>query len=76
LNQALFQVRNGEVYVTQPFEWMVSAGEGRARKDVVIFGKVVLAASDQLDPNAANADQQWRVHSIEVVRAVPMPAKG
>ena len=71
-----YEVKNGEVHVTQPFEWLLSVTDGRNRRDVLILGQVVLAASARLDPNSADADAQWRVLSVEVLRAVPVVPKG
>jgi hypothetical protein len=69
------EFKDGQVEVTHQFEIMVPLFEARNRLDVLVMGKVVVAASGTLEPNAPNADQEWRLLRCELVRAVPMSPK-
>ena len=35
------------------------------------YGMIWVAASDKIDPASSNADHEWRIISIELIRAVP-----
>jgi hypothetical protein len=63
-------IKNGEVLVTEAFEWSVPLPVAPgSRAEVLLIGQVVLAASEKLDPAAPGSEQQWRVVSVEITRA-------
>jgi hypothetical protein len=69
------EVKNGQLHVTHDFEFLVFITKEGMRGEVVVAGKVVVVAPDNLDLNAPGADQQFRVQSAELLRALPMMGK-
>jgi hypothetical protein len=71
------EFKDGEVQVTYQFELMAQIVDDKTNRrfDTILLGRIVLAASDKLDPTAADADQQWRVLRAEFVRALQLPSK-
>jgi hypothetical protein len=72
--------KDGEVTVIYPFEVSVPSalkGESGELKPVMLkmFGRITVSASDKLNYESASADQEWRVVSIALVRAVPVMGK-
>lgn len=69
------EFKNGEVYVTHNFELRITLNEGGRPAPVSILGRAVVAASDKLDPSSPGADLQWRLATVELLRAVPVAQK-
>jgi hypothetical protein len=69
------EVKNGQLHVTHDFELLVFVTDPAMRFEATVVGKVVVVAPENLDLNARDADQQFRVISAEFVRALPMMGK-
>jgi hypothetical protein len=69
--QAPWEQRNGEVLLTYQVEMVLYGGQ-KGMPDLLLLLKAVVAASEGLDPTAADAGQAWRVKSVEFVRALPI----
>jgi hypothetical protein len=75
-DQARCEIKNGELHITYSFETAVYLSDKGGQLGVVLLGTVVVAAREDLDPNAADADQQFRVLSAEFTKAVPLQSRG
>jgi hypothetical protein len=68
-------VEKGRLQVSHEFEMLVTISLEQRPLNIVLLGRAVVVGPENLDPNAAGADQQWRVDSVEVFRAVPVSPK-
>ena len=69
------EFKNGEALVTMPFEYLVSVGEGQATGQLLLLGRLVVAAPENLDTSSPTSDRQFRAVRAEVERALIQPQK-
>jgi hypothetical protein len=69
------QFKNGEAIVSLPFEFLATVGEAQATGQLLLIGRVVVAAPESLETASPTSDRQFRVVRAEIERALLQPQK-
>ncbi len=70
---APLEIRGGEVLITHQAQAMNSIADNKESVTLLMLVKIVLAATENLDPAAEDARDQWYVKSVDYYRALPVP---